>query len=69
MVNEYEKAVKRRLIELDKPQKWLISEAKRETGLYLDSSYLSKILSGRKKAPRMRQAITRILELGGESTK
>lgn len=45
--NEFGKAVKIRLIELDKDQNWLIEQVKERTGDFFDSSYLHRILSGK----------------------
>lgn len=44
---DFGKTVKKRLIDLDKSQEWLISQLNRDTGLFVDSSYLNRILTGR----------------------
>lgn len=70
---EFSRAVKKRLIDLDKKQTWLIQQVRERTGLYFDDSYLSKILTGKLATPRIVQAIREILDLpaaegdGGES--
>ena len=45
--NNFGKAVKIRLIEMDKTQAWLIEQVKEKTGDFFDSSYLHRILSGK----------------------
>lgn len=32
---------------MDKNQKWLMNEVRERTGMYMDSSYLSKLMTGR----------------------
>lgn len=46
-VSDFGKAVKIRLIELDKNQEWLIEQVKERTGDFFDSSYLHRLLSGK----------------------
>ena len=63
------KEVKKRLIDLDKEQKWLIESVARRTGLYFDDSYLWKICNGLLKPPKIIEAICDILDIeyeGGE---
>lgn len=67
-MTEYGKTIKKRLLDIDKPQKWLIEEVRRETGLYFDRSYLTKIANGSKTSPKIVDAIDRLLEIeGGEA--
>ena len=58
---EFFKKVKYRLIDLKKNQKWLEEQIKEKTGLFVDSSYLSKIYNGVRNAPKIRAAICEIL--------
>ena len=44
-------------------QTWLVGEVRKATGLYVDSAYLSKILRGQRKAPRIVRAVCDVLEL------
>lgn len=44
--SDFGKAVKIRLIELEKDQNWLIEQVKERTGDYFDSSYLHRLLVG-----------------------
>lgn len=59
----YGKKVKIRLIELDKPQTWLIEQVKERTGLYCDSSLLYKLSTGQLNVPKIRAAVDEILGL------
>ena len=45
--SDFGKAVKIRLIELEKTQDWLIERVKERTGDYFDSSYLYRLMTGR----------------------
>ena len=60
---EFSRAVKKRLIDMDKKQTWLIQQVRERTGLYFDDSYLSKILTGKLATPGIVQAIREILGL------
>lgn len=60
---EYSKRVKKRLIDLDKSQKWLIESVKERTGLFLDSAYLSRILKGERNPKKIIRAINEVLEV------
>ena len=51
-LSEFGKAVKIRLIELDKNQDWLIKQVQERTGDYFDSSYLWRIMSGSRTGER-----------------
>ena len=54
---------KKRLIDLDKSQEWLISQLNRDTGLFVDSSYLNRILTGRCNSEKIIASISKILDL------
>lgn len=62
---EFGKDVKKRLIDLDKSQEWLISQLNRDTGLFVDSSYLNRILTGRCNSEKIIASISKILDLCG----
>ena len=64
---EYGKKIRKRLIDLEKTQNWLIGEVKALTGLSFDCGYLQKILSGKNSPPRIVAAINEILEFSAES--
>lgn len=44
-------------------QEWLRKEVSRDTGLKIDSAYMSKILSGQRNPPRVIDSICRILDI------
>lgn len=63
------KQIKYRLIDLDKSQKWLENEITARTGLFVDSGYMHKIMSGERKAPKIVKAIREILDIPEEISK
>ena len=60
---ELGKEISKRLIDIERPQAWLIDQVKAQTGLYFDDSYLYKIKTGRLSTPKIIQAIHEILDL------
>lgn len=60
---EFGKEVKKRLIDLDTSQEWLISQINRDTGLFVDSSYLNRILTRRCNSEKIIASISKILDL------
>jgi hypothetical protein len=58
-------SVKTELLRRGKEQKWLEETVSAQTGLFVDSSYMYKILTGQRKAPKIVDAIIEILELKG----
>lgn len=56
-------AVKTKLLKEGKEQKWLEEAIAEKTGLYVDGGYLYKILTGRRNAPKIVEAIKEILEM------
>lgn len=56
-------AVKTELLRLGKEQKWLEEAVKEKTGLYVDSGYIYKILTGQRNAPKIVAAICEILNI------
>lgn len=63
MLTEFGKLIKKRLIDLNKTQAWLIERLQEETNLYVDSSYLYKIMHGVNNSPKILAAIANILDL------
>lgn len=61
------KDVKKKLVDIDKPQVWLIEQVKKSTGLYFDDSYLWKILAGQIATPKIIRAICEILDLSDQT--
>lgn len=55
--------VKMELLKKGKEQKWLEEEVTKRTGLYMDSGYIYKILTGQRNAPKIVSAINEILEI------
>jgi hypothetical protein len=51
---------------MGKTQKWLEEAVSAKTGLYVDSSYMYKILTGQREAPNIVAAIREILQIEGE---
>lgn len=63
MKTAFAKEVEKRLIDLDKPQKWLLEQVREKTGLYFDTSYYTKLAHGKRNAPKIVGAIREILDL------
>lgn len=57
------RAIKKRLVDIDHSQAWLIEQVAGLTGLYFDRSYMAKIQTGKLSTPRIVQAICEILNL------
>lgn len=55
--------VKTELLKRGKEQKWLEEQIRARTGMYVDSSYLYKILTGQRNALKITQSIKEILDL------
>jgi len=60
---DFGKKLKKRLVDIDKTQTWLISEITKKTGLYMDSSYLHRILTGQNYPTKIISAICEILDI------
>lgn len=60
-LTDYGKQIKHRLIDIDRTQKWLQDEVTEKTGLYMDRSYMTKILTGQLATPKVVSAINDIL--------
>lgn len=55
--------VKTKLLQINKTQKWLAEEVSKQTGLYVDSGYMYKILTNQRNAPKIADAICKILSI------
>ena len=55
--------VKTELLRQGIEQKWLEEKVTAATGLYVDSGYMHKILTGKRSAPKVVQAIREILDI------
>ena len=60
-VCDFGKEIKKKLVDLDQTQDWLIAQVKTDTGLFFDSGYLHKILTGKQKSPKIIESISKIL--------
>ena len=60
---EFGKTVKKRLIDMEQSQAWLIEQVKEKTGLYFDSSYMHRILTGSVATPKIIAAIRELLNM------
>lgn len=66
-ISNYGKKIKVRLLELGKRQEWLISEIRiRFPDVYVDSSNIYKILTGKIRSGKVVSAINEILSLNTE---
>ena len=60
---QFGKEIKKRLVDLDKKQSWLLCQVSAKTGLYFDGSYLYKVMTGQLNTPKIVNAICQVLEL------
>ncbi len=58
---EFGKQIKKTLVDIEQTQEWLISQVREDTGLYVDGSYLYKIMSGKLSSPKIVSSICKIL--------
>lgn len=56
-------AVKTKLLSPPRTQEWLVNEINKDTGMNVDSPYVSKILKGIRKSERVTASICRILDI------
>ncbi len=59
-------SVKTELLRRGKEQKWLEEAITEKTGLFVDNSYMYKILTGQRKAAKIVEAICEILNIKEE---
>lgn len=67
-VCNFGKEIKKRLVDIDQTQEWLISEVSRDTGKYFDGGYLQRIMRGEISTPGIVASICRILDIPASST-
>lgn len=60
---DFGKEIKKRLVDINQTQEWLISEVANDTGKYFDSGYLHRILRGEIATPGIVASIKKNLEL------
>lgn len=63
--DDIKKAVKHRLIDLGKTQRWLCAEVTARTGRYCDNATIRRVLNGTTKRTPILAAIREILDLPG----
>ena len=66
-ITEFGMKIKFVLIRLGKTQEWLITKVCESTGLYFDSSYLYKIMTGKNKNRKIISAICEVLDIQEEA--
>lgn len=64
----FSKEIKRKLVDIDQKQNWLIEQVRFKTGQYFDCGYLYKIMTGEKATPKIVAAIRDILDLPVDET-
>ena len=62
-LSDFGVAVKKRLVDLNRTQKWLVDEVQSRTGKYFDNGYLQKLMTGRATSEPMRSVICEILDI------
>lgn len=62
-ISPFGKEIKKRLVDMERTQTWLIEQVKGLTGMYFDRSYLYKIMAGKIHTPVMIECIKKILDL------
>ncbi|MBQ7329732.1 MAG: XRE family transcriptional regulator [Oscillospiraceae bacterium] len=60
--------VKTELLKCGRSQTWLEKTVTEKTGLFVDSSYMYKILTGERNAPKIVDAIRKILDIPDSPT-
>ena len=65
-VSDFGLVVKTELLKNRRSQKWLEEEITKRTGLFVDSGYMYKILTGQRNAPKIVEAICEILNIENE---
>lgn len=64
--DDIKRAVKHRLIDMDKTMAWLCGEVTARTGRYCDRATIRRVLNGTTKRTPILAAIREILDLPGE---
>lgn len=62
-VCDFGKEIKKRLVDIEQTQEWLIAEVAKDTGKYFDGGYLQRILRGEVSTPGIIASIRKILDL------
>lgn len=59
---EFGKNVKKKLVDIEQTQEWLIEQVGKDTGMFIDSGYLQKIFSGKRHPAKIISSIQKILK-------
>lgn len=62
-ISDFGLSVKTELLKKRRTQRWLEEEITKRTGLYVDSGYMHKILTGQRNAPKIVESICEILDI------
>ena len=62
-ITDFGLRVKTELLKKSRTQKWLEEEVTKRTGLFVDSGYMHKILTGQRNAPKIVESICDILKI------
>ena len=62
-ISDFGLLVKTELLKKRRTQKWLEEEVAKRTGLFVDNSYLHKIFTGQRNAPKIVESICEILNI------
>lgn len=60
---DFGKKIKKKLVDINQTQVWLIEKVKEDTGLYFDRSYLHKIETGTSHPDTIIESIRKILNI------
>lgn len=60
---EFGKEIKKKLVDIDQSQEWLMERVREDTGKYFDSWYLHRIMRGESTTSTMVASICKILDL------
>jgi len=63
IVTPFGKTIKKKLIDMNQSQAWLIEQVSKTTGLYFDRSYMFKIQTGQLMPPKIVQAVREVLDI------
>ena len=62
-MTEFHKEVKKRLIDMEKSQRWLTDEVNHRLGISTDHSYVNRVIRDISKSDRIRKTICEILNI------
>lgn len=64
---DFGRAVRHALVDANRTTSWLACEVKARTGLYVDTSYLHRIFTGKRNAPKIVAGIRDVLHMEEET--